>query len=212
MKRLSFANHLLIPGSALVIFACIAVSCTRKGPEDGTTAPGAFGDPNANNNCEACFADSFQVQYTSRSNGETTLIDEAVAILFFNQARLADKYDNENSYDTLMKIFQMEDAGDRNVIYVLKNQHFYFVKTIEPILTEHSIAIIDSVSTDRLLEFRGPNMSIFVNPEEYKNQDGVLFFLPGKKPLSWTAYREERYCKHGEGIVEQYFLCRTGSE
>jgi hypothetical protein len=108
-----------------------------------------------------------------------------------------------------MKVFKMKHWSDRGVIYALKDQYFYFTKIIEPVLVENSIEVIDSIPHNQLLEFRVSDGSIFVNPNDYKDQDGVLFFLPGKKPLFWTADKEEKHCKGSYGIVKQYFLCST---
>jgi hypothetical protein len=85
------------------------------------------------------------------------------------------------------------------------------MKEIQPVLTENSVEIMDSISNNRLLEFRVSNVSIFVNTSEYKDKDGVLFFVPGKKPVFWTADREEIYCTSSHGLAAQYFLCSLKS-
>jgi hypothetical protein len=91
----------------------------------------------------------------------------------------------------------------------LGDQYFYYIKEIKPVLAKNSIQIVDSVSTDLLLEFPGPKASILVDPKAYNSQDGVLFFTPGKQPLFWTFDRALAYCKDGHSVVAQYFLCSS---
>jgi hypothetical protein len=205
MKHISLAYRSLLVYSLIVIVFCAAVNCThRESKRDNLESV----DASANDTCNVCNIHSFFVKLAYTSSGEKLLIDRPVAIKFFNQVRLADKYEIEN-YDTLMKLFKMKHSGDRGVLQALKNQYFYFTKTLEPVLVENSIEVIDSIQYNRHLEFRVSDVSVFVNPKDYKGQDGVLFFIPGKQPLFWTADREERYCRDSHGIVAQYFLCST---
>ena len=207
MRFMSFAYGLPI----IVIGLSIAVNCTPRESKQDDLEHSLSGAPKISDTCKACSIDSFYVKRAFPDDGQKVLIDGPVAVQFFNQVRLADKYEVEN-YDTLMKLFKMKHTWDRSVISALKNQYFYFVEGIKPILIENSIKVVDSVSTNRLLEFRVSNGSIFVNPADYIGQDGVLFFLPGKEPVFWTADREEAYCKGSHGLAVQYFLCSPQSK
>lgn len=196
MRHLSFPYLF-----SMFVLLSVATDCTHKDskPDDlKSISP----SPDTNSKCSSCLIDSFDVKQASQIQRQKVIINEPVAVQFFNQVRLGDKYQIEN-YDSLIKLFK----GDGEKIYDLKNQYFYFVKAIKPILIENSIKIIDSVSNDYLLEFRVSDASVFVNPKDYNDQDGVLLFIPGKKPVFWTADREEISCKNSQGFVEQYFLC-----
>jgi len=202
---------MLLALSMITILVCVGTNCTRGG-SDHINSDLNSNDGKLDDKCDACAADSFLIKPSSVINGDRILISQSVAIQFFNQAHLVEKYDNKRSYDTLMRLFNMKHWSDRNVIYALTNQYFYFIEEVKPFRVKHSITIIDSVSDSRLLEFRGANFSVVVDPNDYKHQDGVLFFLPGKKPLFWTANAEGRYCRSENGIASQYFLCPVPSD
>jgi len=193
------------------VMVCVGTNCTRSG-SNHINSDLRSNDVKLDDKCDACEADSFFIKPSSVINGDRILISQPVAIQFFNQVHLIKKYDHERSYDTLMRLFNMKHWSDRNVIYALNNQYFYFVEELKPLLVRYSIAIIDSVSDNRLLEFRDANVSVVVDPKNYKDQDGVLLFLPGKKPIFWTVDAEDRYCRNATGIVSQYFLCPVPSD
>jgi hypothetical protein len=209
LQSASLVHRLVVVPSIMVMV--VVLSCTRSESKRDNLESAISSDSSLNDKCNACSMESFFVKQASASDAEKLLIDGPVAIQFFNQVRLADKYEKEN-YDTLMKLLKMRHWSDRNVLYALKDQYFYFMVEIKPVLTKNSIKLIDSIAHNRLLEFRGSDGSIFVNADDYKGQDGVLFFTPGKKPLFWTADREEKYCRNSQGIVAQYFLCSTASK
>lgn len=209
MTRLFF--RLLLALSMITVVVCVATNCTRS-RSNHANSDLKSNDSKLDNECNACIADSFFIKPSSEIKGDRILINQSVAIQFFNQVHLIEKYDHQGSSDTLMRLFNMKHWGDRNVIYALTNQYFYFVQEIKPFLVKNSIAVIDSVSDRRLLEFRSSNFSVVVDPNDYKSQDGVLFFLPGKKPIFWNGHAEDKYCRNATGIVSQYFLCPTPSD
>lgn len=211
MTRIILIFRLLLALSMITVLVCVGTNCTRSG-SNHINSDLKSNDDKLDDKCDACAADSFFIKPSSVINGDRVLISQSVAIQFFNRVHLLEKYDNKRSYDTLMRLFNMNHWSDRNVIYALTNQYFYFLKEIKPFLMKNSITIIDSVSDNRLLEFRHANFSVVVDPSDYKDQDGVLFFLPGKKPLFWTADAEDRYCRNVSGIVSQYFLCPVPSD
>lgn len=204
MQKITLVFQLVLTFLLVLFVILLTTRCTRVASDDANHE--SCSRDNVQDSCGVCFVDSFSVKASSKIGAGVTVITHPVAIQFFNQVRLADKYE-KSSYDTLMKLFKMKDADDRKVIYALKNQYFYFVKEIKPFLIKNSIAIMDSVSGERLLEFRNSTFSVVVDPNEYKDRDGILFFQPGKKPIFWTADKEDRYCQNATGMVSQYFLC-----
>jgi hypothetical protein len=164
--------------------------------------------------CNFCNLDSFLIKPMPSALNVRLIIDKPIAIKFFNRFNLMQKYHNENSYDTLMKVFKMKHPGDRNVIYALTEQYYYFDNEIKPILIDNSIGIIDTVGTTPMAEFRGTKKTFVINLLDYKDQDGVLMFNPDREPIFWTFEKEQIYCKDLFGMVKQYFVCSVsgGSE
>lgn len=158
------------------------------------------------NGCNAFVIDSFFVKHSAQTEGSKLLIEQPVVLTFFNQAKMVDKYEVEN-YDSLKAFLNMKHSGDRNMIYMLKNQYFYFVKDLRPKLEARSVRIIESFVANQVLEFHVNDTTIYVNVDEYKTQDGLLIFSPGKNPLFWTAAKEDLYCSGNYGIILEYFDC-----
>ena len=198
---MSLYFRILLKYLTFALILCVAVVCTHhKSVHDNL---GSQDSAISNDSCNVCAIDQFYVKRESASDAERIIIDEPVAVQFFNRIRLAEKYDNNEARDTLMEIF-----GNRDRIQDLADQFFYFRNVIKPILINDSINVVDTPPNDRVLEFRGAGDSFFVNSSQYKDQDGVLFFTPGKMPIFWTVDGESRYCKVNYGvIVTQYFLC-----
>lgn len=109
-------------------------------------------------------------------------IEKPVAIEFFNRYHLIQKYHHEETYDILMKIFNMKHFGDRSEITGLTDQYYYFDRMIRPMLLENSITVIDSIRHTTVVEFKGTKESYVINLLKYSEQDGVLMFNPNRKP------------------------------
>jgi len=157
--------------------------------------------------CERCRLDSFYIKSSVKTAvSDQKVISKPTAVEFFNLTKLMSKYHNNDSYDTLMKLFKMKDWGDRNKIYELIEQDFYYKKEIKPILVQNSVNIIASTGGDQFLKFES-NDSFFVDVTKYLNEDGVLMFKPGKRPIFWTFKKEKKYCTELYGLVQKYYEC-----
>lgn len=166
---------LLVP---LVVWSVLA-SCSRKSKhdEDVSIKTSSIAD-----SCNVCVLDSLSIETLAPGQRIPLAIEKPVAIEFFNRYHLIQKYHHEETYDILMKIFNMKHFGDRSEITGLTDQYYYFDRMIRPMLLENSITVIDSIRHTTVVEFKGTKESYVINLLKYSEQDGVLMFNPNRKP------------------------------
>jgi len=193
--------------SIFLILYILIVSCSREHSKYQANEKEELVD--LEDTCNFCALDSFSVKPITRDLNSRLIVDKAVAIVFFNRFYLMNRYHNETSYDTLMKIFHMKNRGDRKIIYDMTEQYFYFDKDIKPILKDNSVAIIDTIKNTPTIMFKDKNISFVIDLQKYKDHDGVLMFSPGKKPIFWTFEGEQNYCKGLFGMAQQYYECSS---
>lgn len=157
--------------------------------------------------CSFCSIDSFLVKSAIPQGSTKINIDFPVAIEMLDRVRLIHRYERDN-YDTLMKVFKMKRAGDRNEIYSHYDLYGYYTRGIKPVLIKNKVTIIDTIRNERYVTIKDSNRQYIVDLSYYRRNDGVLIFKPGKKPVYWTMKKDQENCSDYYVFPNWYFHCR----
>ncbi len=157
--------------------------------------------------CSFCEIDAFLVESLNAKIETNIIIDFPVAIELLDRTQLMFKYENEEGYDTLMKLFKMKHRGDRNEIYRLTDLYGYYEQGIKPVLADNSVTIIDTIRHEQYITIRDNDKTYIIDLLRYRKDDGVLMFKPGKRPIYWTMKKDEENCYGYYGFPRWYFNC-----
>lgn len=194
----------------LGIFFLASLSCSsRKGEVTSfkdNKMPALNNEINSDT-CSFCSLDQLSIKPSSTPYKTAFVIDYPVAIEFFVRASLARKYDNEDGYDSLMKLFDLKGPGDRTKIYNLLDQYGYYTQGLKPELLKYSVATIDTVKATGFITLKDQDISYLIDLSAYEQTDGVVMFTPGKRPIFWTMNRDQEYCFGLFGVSKWYYNC-----
>lgn len=153
-------------------------------------------------NCDSCYLDKLIIEPVNNEALTKTIISESTAITFFHLYEQITKYDRSGYSDSLPQKLKINDH--RQTIYRIAEQRRTYDFKIQPILDSLNVKIIKGDFKDRLLTFKFQKKTYKVDINSFEENDGVIFFTPGKKPILWTANRTNINCNKSE-LVECYF-------
>ncbi|HEU5291725.1 MAG TPA: hypothetical protein VFU05_13845 [Cyclobacteriaceae bacterium] len=193
-----------------IIIFIIGLSCSAKRTDEYTYEE-RIEDLNkrgvTSDTCSFCALDSFLVESTNQDIETKIIITQPVAIELLDRTELMHKY-HDTDYDTLMKLFKMKHAGDRNEIYRLSELYGYYTQGIKPVLMDNSVTIIDTIKHEQYITIKDKDKNYVIDLTRYRKDDGVLMFKPGKRPIYWTMKKDEDNCYGYYGFPKWYYNCR----
>ena len=142
-----------------------------------------------------CGIESFIID--SVSCGQSTMgeINEPSAIEFFHLSNAIRKQG-----DSLPKKL----LDNMTLVHSIDDQFGAYSALVKPKLDSLKVKIIAADFTDSLMtfNFRGNRYTISIG--HFKDNDGVILYKPGKKPILWTLDRAPNLCKESE-FIDSYF-------
>jgi hypothetical protein len=194
----------------LIVIWVSILSCSSKEREENTleTRMESFERRGiTSDTCSFCSIDGFLMESTTPDIQTKITIDFPVAIVLFDRVKFLHKYEREN-YDTVMKVFKMKHWGDRNKIYGLYDLYGYYTLGIKPILEDNAVTVIDTINIEGYIAIKDNDKKYIIDLGRYRQEDGVLVFTPGKRPIYWTIDKEDENCYAFYGFPKWYFNCR----
>ncbi|HYV90221.1 MAG TPA: hypothetical protein VE978_00490 [Chitinophagales bacterium] len=111
------------------------------------------------------------------------------------------RYNSNNLRDSLPE--KLKNCN-RQLYYKINDQYTWYIELIRPKLDSLSVKTIEPDFKDSLLTFEYNNQAYTININYFKDNDGVVFYKPGKKPVLWTLDRLSKYCTD-MNFVDCYF-------
>lgn len=127
-------------------------------------------------------------------------INETIAIEFFNLLETIHKYDPEFP-DSLPE--KCQDDG-RQMIYRTNDQFGMYNAWVYPELKELGIKILDPSKNEKTMSFLVDGGLYTIDLNYFVENDGVVFFTPGKLPVLWSLESATEHCTD-EQFVRCYF-------
>lgn len=126
--------------------------------------------------CDSCNWNAAKIEFVYAIPTDSVEFTEAIAIEYFNIA-------NQNFPDSTMaeKFF-----NDHQWRYGIIDQYGYYTAIVRPILERYDIQITDTIRSRTVFFFRDSITEYIVDATQYKSNDGVLIFTPGKAPIFWS--------------------------
>jgi hypothetical protein len=188
------------------IVCMLILGCTTKS-EHGSRARALEERGITSDTCSFCALDGLVVESIDGRINTNITIDYPVAIELMDRVEWVRKYEEER-YDTLMKLLKMKHWADRGEIYELYGLHGYYTQDIKPVLLRNSVIIIDTIKHEQYVTIKDGREKYVIDLLRYRQDDGVLMFTPGKKPIYWNMEREDENCYWLDGFPKWYFECR----
>ncbi len=149
---------------------------------------------------DSCHFERFVIKSIDKK-ASATLINTPTAILFLDMFHEILKHDNEVSYDSLPEKLKNDN---RQTIYRIVDQQGFFGAVITPVLDSLKVNIIEGKTTDSILTFTVERKSYTIDITRFKENDGVVYFTPGKKPVLRNLQDGSKYCSDVD-FVKEYF-------
>ncbi|MGL4598744.1 MAG: hypothetical protein ACRCYO_14605, partial [Bacteroidia bacterium] len=151
--------------------------------------------------CPICNLD-IKVLPASSSTQTTTQFSEPVAIEFFHLYQFILKSQKDGIADSFPEKLKRKDG--QQTIYRLMDQRGYYDAAIKPQLNSLNIKTIQANLTDSIITFIHNKQTYSVSINFFKENDGVIFFKPGKKPIVWSSESLPENCTDAH-IITSYF-------
>lgn len=146
------------------------------------------------NDCDSCLLDNFIVAQNLTDTTSIDTINETVAIEFFNLLETIHKYDPEFP-DSLPEKCQNDDRQTIYKAHDLQGMYYAFVR---PILDSLEVKIIDPSKTLKKMSFLVDGKLYNIDLNYFVENDGIIFFTPGKLPVLWNLESGTKYCSDGQ--------------
>ncbi len=127
---------------------------------------------------------------------------EPVAIEFFQLYQFILKSQKDGIADSFPEKLKRKDG--RQTIYHLMDQRGYYDAAIKPQLNVLNIKIVQANFTDSVITFMHNKQAYTISIQLFKENDGVIFFKPGKKPIVWSSESLPENCTDAH-IISSYF-------
>ncbi len=149
---------------------------------------------------DSCHFERFIIKSIDKK-ASATLINTPTAILFLDMYKEVMKHDNEVSYDSLPDKLKHDN---RQMIYTILDQQGFFGAVITPVLDSLKVNIVEGKTSDSTLTFIVDGKSYTIDITHFKENDGVVYFTPGKKPVLRNLHAGSEYCSDVD-FVHEYF-------
>ena len=150
--------------------------------------------------CDSCNTDKFIIQKTDSRHRQTVLINEPIAIEFFNLYKAILKYDVKFQDSLPEKV----KHDNRQTIYNSHAMNGIYFALVKPVLDSLNVKTVAGNFRDSVLTFSVDNKLYDVDVTSFKENDGVIFFEPGKTPILWTLDCSTKHCVERD-FVKCYF-------
>lgn len=150
--------------------------------------------------CDNCETDKFIIQKTDSTHRKSSLINESIAIEFFNLYKTIIKYDVKFQ-DSLPEKVKYDN---RQTIYRSHDTYGIYHAILKPVLDSLKVKIVAGNFQDSTLTFSINNKFYNVDVSRFKENDGIIFFKPGKQPILWTLDCMNKRCAERD-FVKCYF-------
>ena len=147
--------------------------------------------------CDNCETDKFIIQKTDSTHRQKTLITETIAIEFFNLYKTIMKFDSK----FLDSLPEKAKHDNRQTIYNSYDTYGIYYALVKPVLDSLKVKTVIGNFQDNTLTFSVNNKSYNVDVSRFKENDGVIFFEPGKQPILWTLDCMKEYCVERDFVV-----------
>lgn len=184
--------------SRLLFFIGLLLSCNS---ETESMIPPESADLLINHTCDSCYSERLIIKDTITSSKGKTKISYPTAIAFFHLLDKIHIYDGNGCQDSMPD--KLKHDG-RQTIYRTVGQNLIYATSIRPTLDSLKIKIVAGNYQDSTLTFLYQSKPYRVDITIFKDNDGVIFFTPGKKPILWTLDIGSKYCTDRD-LVNCYF-------
>ncbi|MES2763091.1 MAG: hypothetical protein V4677_12840 [Bacteroidota bacterium] len=145
-------------------------------------------NPSQQTTIDSCNYSDFIIPSTDTTINDKVYFEAGVAIEYFNVYKQIMKYDLTDSLPDFLK------HDNRQTIYKITDQHAMYEALAKPILDSLKIKTVVGNFNDSLCTFMYARKKYTINTTFLKFQDGVILYIPGKKPILWTSNSERTSC------------------
>jgi hypothetical protein len=130
-----------------------------------------------------------------------TIINKPTAIVFFELYNTINKHDGKSSYDSLPEKLK---SDNRQTIYRVVDQYGFFTEITRPVLDSLKVNVNEGNFRDSILTFSVDGKPYTIDITSFSEDDGMVYYTPGKKPILWKMKTGSNYCSETD-FVFHYF-------
>lgn len=152
---------------------------------------------------DSCIVDQYVIDSIKNPNSIKRKIEEPIAIEFFHLCDEIRKYDGGKK-NSLPERFKHDG---RQQIYKTMDEYGFYYDMVIPQLERLKIRSIEGNFKDSTLTFSFNNNEYVISTSYFKENNGVILYIPGKKPILWDERNTNDYAKHctWEKFILTYF-------